>query len=225
MARLTDRRGVLRAAGVVVGCRRPGGLQQPAGAGGAVSGVLQLRRRDDVGDHASATATASETSATTTAAAGGTPVSEIPVGSGKIFADTKTVVTQPTAGTFKAFDAVCPHEGCTVASFEGSEIVCPCHQSHFDSTTGDRVSGPARPGSRPRRSPSPETPSRSAEHEHIQVCRPVGDATPPDGSPGLAPQPAGRHTPAVPLTPDARLRPTGRKSQPASPEERRRTSR
>ena len=75
---------------------------------------------------------------------------DIPVGSGKIFADTKTVVTQPTAGTFKAFDAVCPHEGCTVASFEGSRIVCPCHQSHFDSTTGDRVSGPAQTGLAPK---------------------------------------------------------------------------
>jgi Rieske Fe-S protein len=60
------------------------------------------------------------------------------------------VVTQPTAGTFKAFDAVCPHQGCTVASFEGNKIVCPCHQSHFDTTTGDRVSGPATTGLAPK---------------------------------------------------------------------------
>lgn len=72
------------------------------------------------------------------------------MGSGKIFADTQTVITQPTAGTFKAFDAICPHQGCTVASFEGNQIVCPCHQSHFDSTTGDPVSGPAATGLTPK---------------------------------------------------------------------------
>jgi nitrite reductase/ring-hydroxylating ferredoxin subunit len=149
VARLTDRRGVLRAAGVVVGagalaaCSSPPVPEAPAGASSSSAAATSSAT-------SSATATASETSAATTAAAGGTPVSEIPVGSGKIFADTKTVVTQPTAGTFKAFDAVCPHEGCTVASFEGSEIVCPCHQSHFDSTTGDRVSGPAPTGLAPK---------------------------------------------------------------------------
>ena len=149
VARLTDRRGVLRAAGVVVGagalaaCSSPPVPEAPAGASSSSAAATTSATTP-------ATASASETSAATTAAAGGTPTSEIPVGSGKIFADTKTVVTQPTAGTFKAFDAVCPHEGCTVASFEGSEIVCPCHQSHFNSTTGDRVSGPAPTGLAPK---------------------------------------------------------------------------
>ena len=149
VARLTDRRGVLRAAGVVVGagalaaCSSPAVPEAPSAASSSSAAATSSAT-------SSAAATASETSATTSAAAGGTPVSEIPVGSGKIFADTKTVVTQPTAGTFKAFDAVCPHEGCTVASFESSRIVCPCHQSHFDSTTGDRVSGPAQTGLAPK---------------------------------------------------------------------------
>jgi nitrite reductase/ring-hydroxylating ferredoxin subunit len=149
VARLTDRRGVLRAAGVVVGagalaaCSSPAVPEAPSAASSSSAAATSSAT-------SSAAATASETSATTSAAAGGTPVSEIPVGSGKIFADTKTVVTQPTAGTFKAFDAVCPHEGCTVASFDGGRIVCPCHQSHFDSTTGDRVSGPAQTGLAPK---------------------------------------------------------------------------
>ena len=77
---------------------------------------------------------------------GSTPTSEIPVGGGKVFADSQTVVTQPTAGTFKAFDAVCPHQGCTVGSVEGGQIICPCHQSHFDAATGNVVSGPAPTG-------------------------------------------------------------------------------
>ena len=38
------------------------------------------------------------------------------MGGGTIFADKKVVVTQPEAGTFKAFDTTCPHQGCAVAS-------------------------------------------------------------------------------------------------------------
>lgn len=119
---LTDRRGVLRVAGVVVG----------AGALAACSSPP--------------VPTASADSSGSAAAGGGTPTSEVPVGGGTVFPDTMTVVTQPTAGTFKAFDAVCPHQGCTVGSVENGQIICPCHQSHFDATTGDRVSGPAPTG-------------------------------------------------------------------------------
>lgn len=146
VARLTDRRGVLRAAGVVAGAGALAACSSPpvpdAAAAPSSSSSAAVT--------SSATSGSETTSATTSAAASGTPTSEIPVGSGKIFADTKTVVTQPTAGTFKAFDAVCPHQGCTVASFEGTQIVCPCHQSHFDGTTGARVSGPATTGLSPK---------------------------------------------------------------------------
>ena len=130
---LTDRRGVLRVAGVVVGA-------------GALAACSSPPVPTAPADSSSSNAAAAPSSGASSAAAGGTPTSEIPVGGGKIFADTKTVVTQPAAGTFKAFDAVCPHQGCTVTSVEGGQIICPCHQSHFDATTGDRVSGPAPTG-------------------------------------------------------------------------------
>jgi Rieske Fe-S protein len=65
------------------------------------------------------------------------------VGGGKIFADSRTVVTQPTAGSFKAFDSTCTHQGCPVTSIVGQQIVCPCHGSAFDVATGDVVNGPA----------------------------------------------------------------------------------
>ncbi len=69
--------------------------------------------------------------------------SEIPVGSGKIFAADKVVITQPTAGDFKAFTAVCTHQGCVVAEVKGDEIDCNCHGSKFSVTDGSVLGGPA----------------------------------------------------------------------------------
>ncbi|WP_041307456.1 Rieske (2Fe-2S) protein [Intrasporangium calvum] len=68
--------------------------------------------------------------------AGGTPLSEIPVGGGKIFAQQKVVVTQPTAGVLKAFSTTCPHQGCAVTSIRDGQIICPCHGSTFDIASG-----------------------------------------------------------------------------------------
>ncbi|HEX4812149.1 MAG TPA: Rieske (2Fe-2S) protein [Nonomuraea sp.] len=69
---------------------------------------------------------------------------DIPVGGGAIFKEQKVVVTQPTAGEFKAFSAVCTHQGCTVGSVEGDVIVCPCHNSRFNIADGAVADGPAQ---------------------------------------------------------------------------------
>ncbi len=46
-----------------------------------------------------------------------------------------------------AFDAVCPHAGCTVGYSSAARlIVCPCHGSQFDPTTGAVEVGPAPHG-------------------------------------------------------------------------------
>ncbi len=70
-------------------------------------------------------------------------VADIPVGGGKVFDATKIVVTQPKAGEFKAFSAVCTHKGCTVAGVANGTISCPCHGSTYDAATGQVTGGPA----------------------------------------------------------------------------------
>ena len=69
--------------------------------------------------------------------------SDVPVGGGKILADKKIVITQPRAGSFEAFTAICTHQGCTVSSVSGGTINCPCHGSKFSITNGSVVTGPA----------------------------------------------------------------------------------
>ena len=79
------------------------------------------------------------------------PASRVPVGEGATFQDPATgdpsIVVQPRAGTFLAFDAVCPHAGCVVA-YEASAtlFVCPCHGSQFNASTGAVERGPALAG-------------------------------------------------------------------------------
>lgn len=68
---------------------------------------------------------------------------DIPVGGGKIFTAQNVVVTQPTAGTFKAFSTVCTHQGCAVTAVAGGTINCPCHGSKFRVADGSVAAGPA----------------------------------------------------------------------------------
>jgi nitrite reductase/ring-hydroxylating ferredoxin subunit len=78
--------------------------------------------------------------------AGGTALaktSDIPEGGGKVFKDQGVVVTQPAAGTFKAFSSKCTHQGCAVGSVANGVIVCPCHNSHFSAEDGSVKQGPA----------------------------------------------------------------------------------
>ena len=67
---------------------------------------------------------------------------DIPVGGGKIFADIQAVITQPTAGEFKAFSSICTHQNCPVAEVTDT-INCTCHGSKFSITDGSVVNPPA----------------------------------------------------------------------------------
>ena len=54
----------------------------------------------------------------------------------------KRVIAINTGGTVKAFTNVCTHQGNPVSQFNGTQMVCPTHNSRFD-TNGARVSGDA----------------------------------------------------------------------------------
>lgn len=103
---------------------------------------------DDAGGTTSAPTSAPSSTASGTPSSGGAgavlgPVSDIPVGGGKIFADAKVVVTQPTAGQFKGYSAVCTHQGNPVRSIADGTIRCPTHGSQFNITDGSVAKGPA----------------------------------------------------------------------------------
>lgn len=69
--------------------------------------------------------------------------SDIPEGGGKIFTAQNVVVTQPTAGTFKAFSGSCTHLDCPLADVSNGTINCTCHGSKFDIADGSVKHGPA----------------------------------------------------------------------------------
>ena len=134
------RRGVLAGAGLV----GIGGALSACGSAG--SGSSTAAAAAPAGTASAGTASAASASAATTPASGANalaPTSEIPVGGGKIFTAEKVVVTQPNAGEFKGFSAVCTHMGCLVNQISGGTIDCPCHGSQYSITNGSVVAGPA----------------------------------------------------------------------------------
>jgi len=72
-----------------------------------------------------------------------TTIAEVPVGGGIVLDGPKIVVTQPAAGDFKAFTAVCTHQGCTVSTVSDNVISCPCHGSKYSAEDGSVENGPA----------------------------------------------------------------------------------
>ena len=70
--------------------------------------------------------------------------SEIPEGGGVIFSAHQVVVTQPSAGQYKAFSTACTHAGCQCNEVVRGQITCPCHGAAFSITDGSPVAGPAR---------------------------------------------------------------------------------
>ncbi len=71
--------------------------------------------------------------------------SEIPIGSGKKFVveGVPILVTQPRAGEFRGFSAVCTHAGFVMTNVANSEIKCDNHGALYSADDGSVLSGPA----------------------------------------------------------------------------------
>jgi Rieske Fe-S protein len=69
--------------------------------------------------------------------------SEVPEGGAKLYQDHNVVVSRDASGALKAFSTVCTHAGCSIDKLRGTTLVCPCHGSEFDATTGKVVRSPA----------------------------------------------------------------------------------
>ncbi|MEU1756675.1 Rieske (2Fe-2S) protein [Micromonospora matsumotoense] len=137
-------------AALLTGCQTYGEPTAPAAAPAASGSAAAPAGGDPAG--ASPGAAGPSAGASGSAAGGGeqppapaalAAVADIPVGGGKIFKAEGVVVTQPAAGTIKAFSATCTHQGCTVTSVKDGTIVCGCHNSVFGIADGAVQSGPA----------------------------------------------------------------------------------
>ena len=141
--------------------RLAGGAKAPSGAGTATLGPAKptSTTTTTTARAAGSTAPPSTTTTTTTTTAPakkptGTAIgaaADVPVGGAARFTDPSSgdpaLVLQPARGTFNAFDAVCPHAGCAVGYSSAARLlVCPCHGSQFNPTTGAVEVGPASRG-------------------------------------------------------------------------------
>jgi nitrite reductase/ring-hydroxylating ferredoxin subunit len=127
---MVERRTVLQVSGVIAA----GGVLAACGGG---SGS---------GESSASTGTASGAANPSGDGAAIAMVGDVPVGGGVVNDEVAIVVTQPTDGSFKAFTAVCPHQGCLVSEVVDNEIICPCHDSRFSALDGAVLQGPATEG-------------------------------------------------------------------------------
>jgi thiosulfate dehydrogenase [quinone] large subunit len=77
------------------------------------------------------------------------PSSQIPSGGFATYRDpadgNPDIVIREAGGGLKAFSAVCTHAGCTV-TYQGGQIICPCHGGTYDPRTGAVTGGPPPQG-------------------------------------------------------------------------------
>jgi Rieske Fe-S protein len=154
----TARRSVLRGAlalgavglgSTLAGCGGGSSNSEAAPSGGNTTGAAAPPAPDTAAAPAappSAAAAPSADAAAAAPAAGGQvlgPAAKVVVGGGLVYDTAKVVVTQPTAGAYKAFSAICTHQQCIVDNVDGGTINCACHGSKYSITDGSVVRGPA----------------------------------------------------------------------------------
>jgi len=125
-------------------------MLRSAGTAGAAATVLTVAACGGSPERAATTGGAAPGERSAANAVAGTAlasVADVPVGGGVVLTEPKLVVTQPTAGQFRAYSSICPHQGCPVTQVQDGFIVCPCHGSRFAVATGQ---------------PTPDSPAKSA---------------------------------------------------------------
>ncbi len=141
------RRQILLGAGV-------GGVVLVAAACGGSSGSSDAATTPSAAGSSAADAPASSGAASSAAASSAPAVqsiialSEVPTDAAvSVKADGKTLLITQNGGRLAAFDATCPHQGCTVAP-KDAILECPCHSSEF-TLAGAVTQGPATSGLTP----------------------------------------------------------------------------
>jgi len=159
---LADRTPTARAAGAIDRRTMLAGTAAVGlvGAGAAVGLSRAIGGAKIAGATAAASSGAASPPATTTpspsggSVPAGKPIAEasrVPVGGSLAFTDPKSgdpgLLLQRSQGTFVAFNAICPHAGCTVGYSPAADlIVCPCHGSEYNPNNGSLVRGPSPHG-------------------------------------------------------------------------------
>jgi len=76
--------------------------------------------------------------------------SRLPPGQAAVYRDPRDgspdVAIRASDGAVTALSAICTHAGCQVSyqpGASGGQLVCPCHGSVFDATSGAVIQGPA----------------------------------------------------------------------------------
>jgi nitrite reductase/ring-hydroxylating ferredoxin subunit len=119
-----------------------------AGLGGlGATALLAACGSDATAKAPTGAAPASEAPAATPsapAAAALAQTGQVPVGGGIV--QDGLLIVQPVSGTFKVFDAACPHKGVQVAAPENGVATCPAHASKFSIADGSKLAGPTPTG-------------------------------------------------------------------------------
>lgn len=157
------RRNVLRAMGVVaLGAGGVGtlaacasgsdaGTTPSTGAGSSATSAAPSSSAPSTSPSSSGSSSASGSASSSAKASSTAPVpagtkvakSSVPEGGGIVLDDADYVVTQPSAGVYKAFTKRCTHQGNPLGSIQGTNILCPFHGSKFSINDGSVTSPPA----------------------------------------------------------------------------------
>jgi Rieske Fe-S protein len=137
---LPSRRALLAGAGVTCAAMLAGCTTRDPNDGGSIPAASRTAPSVDASARAAGGSVAAVSPPAPNAVAA---TSQIPDGGGKIIDGERIVITQPQSRSFKAFSAICTHEGCFVNSVSNGTINCPCHGSEFSIQDGSVVRGPA----------------------------------------------------------------------------------